>query len=49
MDNVKEYIETALTHYYKKIDKLKKELKQTENMIKAFEEIKKRGETDDRL
>ena len=48
MENVKEYIEPVLIHYYKKLDKLKKELKQTEDMIKAFEDMK-RGENDDRL
>ena len=43
MENSAVYIEKALKHYYKKLAKLKKELKETEDIIKVFEELK-RGE-----
>lgn len=46
MENSAVYIEKVLKHYYKKLAKLKKELKETEETIKAFENMK-RGETDD--
>jgi hypothetical protein len=48
MENSEIYIEKVLKHYYKKLAKLKKELKETEDIITVFEELK-RGENDDRL
>lgn len=43
MENSAVYIEKVLKHYYKKFAKLKKELKETEDIITVFEELK-RGE-----
>jgi hypothetical protein len=43
MENSEIYIEKVLKHYYKKLAKLKKELKETEDIITVFEELK-RGE-----
>lgn len=43
MENSAVYIEKVLKHYYKKLAKLKKELKETEDIITVFEELK-RGE-----
>ena len=43
MENSEIYIEKVLKHYYKKLAKLKKELKETEDITKVFEELK-RGE-----
>jgi aspartate carbamoyltransferase regulatory subunit len=39
MENSEIYIEKVLKHYYKKLAKLKKELKETEDIIKVFESI----------
>ena len=35
------YIEKVLKHYYNKHDKLKKELKKTEEIINIFEQVKR--------
>ena len=43
MEDMQKYIDKVLKHYYKKLAKLKKELKETEDIITVFEELK-RGE-----
>ena len=43
MKDMQKYIDKVLKHYYKKIAKLKKALKETEDIITVFEELK-RGE-----
>ena len=43
MKDMQKYIDKVLKHYYKKLAKLKKELKETEDIITVFEELK-RGE-----
>lgn len=48
MKDMQKYIDKVLKHYYKKIAKSKKELKEAEEIIEVFEKIKG-GEYFDRL
>ena len=46
MEKMASFIDKALTIYYKKRTRLKKQLREVEAMIKTLEEVK-RGDNDD--